>query len=404
MLEAGSGALAGVRVLDFTRVLAGPFCTMLLGDLGADVIKIENPNGGDESRQWGPPWIGTGDLRLSAYYASVNRNKRSLTLNLRMAAGRELARALAAQSHVVVENFKAGVMAEFGLSYDELRALNPALVLCSITGFGQYGPYHERPGYDYVVQAMSGLMSITGPADGEPCKVGVAVSDVFTGLFAHSAILAALRHAERTGEGQHIDIALLDSQIAALVNVASSYLVSGSTPQRMGNQHPNIVPYQVFSAADQDFILAVGNDRQFAQLCALIGQPALAQDARFATNPARVKYRTELAGLLQAAFRERGASEWVEALVALGIPAGPINTIADILNDPHTAARGLLHQLTLPGGEALRLVGPAAQLSATPAQVRLPPPALGQHTETLLSERLGLDADQIAVYRASGVI
>ncbi|MBL8165776.1 MAG: CoA transferase [Anaerolineae bacterium] len=401
---AGGGALAGVRVLDFTRVLAGPFCTMLLGDMGADVIKIENPNGGDESREWGPPWIGEGDLRLSAYYASVNRNKRSLTLNLKKAEGRELARALAAQSHVVVENFKAGGMAEFGLGYDELRALNPALVLCSITGFGQYGPYRERPGYDYVVQAMSGLMSITGPVNGEPYKVGVAVSDVFTGLFAHSAILAALRHAERTGEGQHIDIALLDSQIAALVNVASNYLLSGRNPQRMGNEHPNIVPYQAFSAADQDFILAVGNDRQFRQLCELIGQPALAQDIRFATNPSRVKYRTELAGLLQAQFRERRANEWVEALLAMGIPAGPINTIADILNDPHTEARGLLHQVTLPGGEALRLVGPAAQLSGTPAQVRLPPPALGQHTEALLNELLGLDATQIAACRANNVI
>jgi crotonobetainyl-CoA:carnitine CoA-transferase CaiB-like acyl-CoA transferase len=393
-----------VRVLDFTRVLAGPFCTMLLGDLGADVIKIENPAGGDESREWGPPWIGAGDLRLSAYYASVNRNKRALTLNLKTAEGRELARALAAQSHVVVENFKAGGMADFGLGYDELRALNPALVLCSITGFGQYGPYREHPGYDYVVQAMSGLMSITGPADGEPHKVGVAVSDVFTGLFAHSAILAALRHAERTGEGQHIDIALLDSQIAALVNVASNYLLSGRNPPRMGNEHPNIVPYQAFSAADQDFILAVGNDRQFRQLCDLIGQPALAQDARFATNPARVKYRTELAGLLQEQFRERRANEWVEALLAMGIPAGPINTIADILNDPHTEARGLLHHVALPGGESLPLVGPPAQLSGTPAQVRLPPPALGQHTEALLSELLGLSADQIAAYRERGVI
>ena len=257
MVDLLAGALAGVRVLDFTRVLAGPFCAMLLGDLGAEVIKVENPNGGDDTRQWGPPYFGEGESALSAYFVSVNRSKRSLTLNLKTEQGRAIARQLVADSHILIENFKVGGMAEYGLGYDDLKTLHPALVYCSITGYGQDGPYRDRPGYDYAIQAMSGLMSITGPADGEPHKVGVAVSDVFTGLFALTSILAALRHSERTGQGQHIDIALLDSQIAALVNVASNYLVSGQTPPRLGNAHPNIVPYQTFRAADRDFVLNV---------------------------------------------------------------------------------------------------------------------------------------------------
>lgn len=397
-------ALAGVRVLDFTRVLAGPFCTMLLGDLGAEIIKIEQPIGGDETRQWGPPWFGEGDERLSAYYASVNRNKRSLTLNLKTETGRDLARQLASKSQIVVENFKVGGMAEFGLSYPDLKALNPALVYCSITGFGQTGPYRDRPGYDYVVQAMSGLMSITGPADGEPHKVGVAVSDVFTGLFALSSILAALRHAENTGQGQYIDIALLDSQIAALVNVASNYLVSGLTPPRLGNEHPNIVPYQTFSASDQDFVLAVGNDRQFRLLCDLLGQPALAKDERFVTNPQRSKYRAELVGLLQSYFRKRTASEWVEGLLAAGIPAGPINNVAQILNDPQVLARGLVQEVLLADGSKLPLVGAPMQFSETPTEIRLPPPQLGEHTNEILRTVLGLDSEVVAELRAGGAI
>ncbi len=399
------GTLGGVRVLDFSRVLAGPFCTMVLGDLGADVIKVEHPARGDDTRAWGPPWLGEGeDDAPSAYFLSVNRNKRSVTLDLKTPGGRDLARRLAAESHVVVENFKAGQMASFGLGYDDLRAINPALVYCSITGFGQTGPYRDRPGYDYVIQAMSGLMSITGPEDGPPYKVGVAISDVFAGLFAATSILAAVRHSERTGQGQVIDVSLLDSQIAALVNVASNFLVSGQTPPRYGNQHPNIVPYQTFSAADGEFVVAVGNDGQFARLCALIDRPDLRDDPRCATNPARVENRAWLIPLLQVIFARRPATEWVDRLLAAGIPAGPINTIPAALSDPHVAARGLVHESPTPAGDLLRMVGPPVRMAPDPAQVRTPPPRLGEHTDEVLRDVLGLDADAVAAYRAEGCI
>ncbi|MCC6803729.1 MAG: CoA transferase, partial [Anaerolineae bacterium] len=344
-----NSALSDVRVLDFTRVLAGPFCTMMLADMGADVIKVESRDG-DETRQWGPPFDAQG---RSAYYLSVNRNKRSLTLDLKSAAGRQIAQRLAVQSQIVVENFKPGGMAAFGLGYDDLRAQNPALVYASISGFGQTGLYRERPGYDFVIQAMSGLMSITGARDGEPSKVGVAIADVIAGLFASASILAALRHAERTGEGQRLDIALLDTQIAALVNVASNALVSGETPGRYGNAHPSIVPYETFRAADGEFALAVGNDRQFAQLCQLIAQPGWASDERFSTNPARVRNRAALIPLLNAVFASRPAAEWVAGALALGIPAGSLNTVSQILDDSHVQARGLIRDL-----DGLRLVGP----------------------------------------------
>ncbi len=388
-------ALAGVRVLDFTRVLAGPFCTMMLADMGADVIKVESPDG-DETRQWGPPFDARG---RSAYYLSVNRNKRSLTLNLKAPSGQQIARELAKESQIVVENFKPGGAAAFGLGYDDLRALNPALVYASISGFGQTGPYSERPGYDFVVQAMSGLMSITGARDGEPAKVGVAIADVIAGLFAATSLLGALRHAERTGAGQRLDIALLDSQIAALVNVASGALVSGKTPARYGNAHPSIVPYQTFRAADAEFALAVGNDRQFAQLCQLIGQPEWAADPRFATNPARVQHRERLVELLGAVFLTRPAAEWVERALARGIPAGTLNSVSQILDDPHIQARGLIHEL-----EGLRLVGPPVGFSQTPPTVRTPPPDLGEHTAAILRERLGMSDAEIARFRADGVI
>lgn len=395
MTEIPESALSGVRVLDFTRVLAGPFCTMILADMGADVIKVESLDG-DETRQWGPPFDARG---RSAYYLSVNRNKRSLTLNLKSPRGREIARYLAAQSHIVVENFKPGGMAAFGLGYDDLRALNPSLVYASITGFGQTGPYSERPGYDFVVQAMSGLMSITGEKEGEPSKVGVAIADVIAGLFAATSLLAALRHAERTGQGQRLDISLLDSQIAALVNIASSALVSGATPARYGNAHPSIVPYQSFHAADMEFALGVGNDRQFAQLCQLIEHPEWATDERFATNPARVANRELLVDLLGAVFVTRPAAEWVDAVLARGIPAGPLNTVSQILADPHIQARGLIHEIDL-----LRLVGPPVGFSQTPPTVRTPPPDLGEHTDAILHERLGLSEGEIDMYRNSGII
>jgi len=398
------GALAGIRVLDFTRILAGPLCTMILGDLGADVIKIENPVRGDDTRQWGPPWAGAGDDAESAYFLSVNRNKRSLTLNLKTEEGRELARQLAAQSHIIIENFKIDQMTGFGLGYADLHPINPALVYCSITGYGQSGPYRDRPGYDYVVQAMSGLMSITGPGDRSPSKVGVAISDVITGLYSAAAIQAALRHSERTGQGQFIDMALLDAQIAALVNITSNYLVSGKTPPRLGNQHPNIVPYQVFQASDSDFVLAVGNDRQFGLLCGLIDRHDLRDHPDYATNPARVENRDALIAILQEIFCERTGNEWVDDLLAQGIPAGPINDVATILNDPHIAARGLVREMTLASGEGLRFVGPPMQLSETPALVRRPPPALGQHTGEVLREFLNLDSTTIAAYQETGVV
>ncbi len=388
-------ALDGVRVLDFTRVLAGPFCTMLLADLGADVIKIEDPRFGDETRHWGPPWDEHG---RSTYYLSVNRNKRAITLNLKSPEGQRIARELAKSSHILVENFKPGGMAAFSLGFDDLRAINPALVYGSITGFGQTGPYRDRPGYDFVVQAMSGIMSITGDVDGEPHKVGVAISDITAGLFAVSALLAALRHAERTGEGQHVDIALLDTQIAALVNVASGALISGQTPKRYGNAHPSIVPYQSFNAADQPFALAVGNDRQFAALCRVIDHPEWAADPRFATNPARVQHRAQLVDLLETAFSRRRAAEWVEQLLNAGIPAGSLNTVSQILDDPHIAARGLVHRI-----DGTPMVGNPVQYSATPPDVRTAPPELGEHTADVLRE-IGYDDANIRDLRANGVI
>ncbi len=397
------GLLAGLRVLDFSRVLAGPLCTMILADLGADVIKVERPRLGDDTRQWGPPWFGEGEDRLSAYFLSVNRNKRSLTLNLKHPRGREIARELAVRADVLVENFRRGQMAAFGLGYEALRARNPALVYASITGFGQSGPYRDRPGYDYVVQAMSGLMAITGPPQGSPYKVGMAISDVIAGLFAATSILAAVRSAERSGRGEYIDVALLDTSVAALVNIISNVLISGQAPRRYGNQHPNIVPYQTFEAADGAFVLAVGNDGQFARLCALLERPEWARDPRFATNPARVQHREVLVALLSPIFRARTVADWVEALLAAGIPAGPIHDLPDVLADPHIAARGLLHELPL-GDDILRLVGPPVQFAEQPARVRTPPPRLGEHTEAVLGELLGMDAAQIAALRAEGVL
>ncbi len=388
-------ALSGVRILDFTRVLAGPFCTMLLADMGADVIKVES-RAGDDTRQWGPPFDARG---RSAYYLCVNRNKRSLVLDLKSAAGQDIARRLAANSHIVVENFKPDGMAAFGLGYNDLRALNPALVYASITGFGQTGPYRDRPGYDFVTQAISGLMSITGDVDGEPTKVGVAISDVIAGLFASSSILAALRHAEATGEGQHLDVALLDTTLAALVNVASAALVSGETPARYGNAHASIVPYQSFRAADGEFALAVGNDRQFAALCSLINQPKLASDDRFATNPARVAHRQELVIRLNAAFTTRPTNFWIAGALERGIPAGAVNTVTQALDDPQVRARGLIQEI-----DGVPMVGSPIGFSATPPQIRLPPPDLGEHTDAILRERLEMTDAEIAALRASSII
>ncbi|PJF21860.1 MAG: CoA transferase [Phototrophicales bacterium] len=375
-------ALSGIRVLDFSRVLAGPLCSMILGDLGADVIKVENPKTGDETRAWGPPWAGD----QSAYYLSVNRNKRSITLDLKSESDQKIAKALTKTSHIIIENFKPGQMQTFNLSYETLHAINPSLVICSITGFGQTGLYSNRPGYDFVIQAMSGLMSITGNPNDEPHKVGVAVSDVFTALYACNAILAALRHAERTGEGQHIDMALLDSQIAALVNIGSNFLISGKNPPRYGNQHQNIVPYQVFHAADGAFVLAVGNDRQFEALCNLINRPDLYADSRYSTNPARVINRDSLIETLSNIFKRRSVNDWVDELLRLNIPVGHINTIEEALTDEHIKARGMIESVTLSNGETVPLIHSPLHLSATPPSIRYPPPLLGEHTNEIIQE------------------
>lgn len=398
--------LKGVRVVELARILAGPWAGQMLADLGADVVKVENPEGGDDTRKWGPPFVtgADGENLSAAYYHSCNRGKRSVAIDFSTPEGAETVRKLAAGADVLIENFKLGGLKKYGLDYESLKAVNPKLVYCSITGFGQTGPYRDRPGYDYVIQAMSGLMSITGPEDGPPYKVGVAISDVFAGLFAATSILAAVRHSERTGQGQYLDVSLLDSQIAALVNVASNFLVSGQTPPRYGNQHPNIVPYQTFSAADGEFVVAVGNDGQFARLCALIDRPDLRDDPRCVTNPARVENRDWLIPLLQAIFARRPAAEWVDRLLAAGIPAGPINTIPAALSDPHVAARGLVHESPTPAGDLLRMVGPPVRMAPDPAQVRTPPPRLGEHTDEVLRDVLGLDADAVAAYRAEGCI
>lgn len=394
--------LSGLRLLDFSRVLAGPFATMLLADLGADVLKIESLQG-DDTRQWGPPWLGAGDDRQSAYFLSVNRNKRSLALNLKAPEGQAIARQLAAESHLLIENFKPGGMDGFGLGYASLQADNPALVYASLTGYGQTGPYADRPGYDFVIQGQSGLMSITGPEEGEPYKLGVAISDVIAGLFAAVSMLGALRHAEASGQGQHLDISLFDTSIAALVNIVSGALVSGQPPARYGNAHPSIVPYQPFTASDRAFTVAVGNDRQFAALCQIIGHPEWASDPRFASNPDRVEHRTALIALLDPLFRQRAAEDWVNDLLAAGIPSGPINDLPAVLNDPQVAARGLIHEADMLG-ETLRLIGPAVGFSATPPAVYAPPPALGQHTDEVLQERLGMSEAEISRLRDNGVI
>ncbi len=395
-----TAALAGIRVLDLSRVLAGPFCTMLLADYGAEVIKVEAPGRGDDTRHWGPPWAG-GE---SAYFLAVNRNKRSLTLNLKHEEGRRILRELVARSDVLIENFKVGTTRRLGLDYESLRPLNPGLIYCSITGYGQTGPYRDRPGYDFVIQAEGGIMSITGPAEGEPHKVGVAIVDITAGLFAATAILAALHHRERTGEGQYIDVALLDAQVAWLANVAQNYLVSGETPRRYGNAHPNIVPYEVFPTADGYIAVGIGNDRQYRRFCQVAGRMDLWEDERFQTNPGRVEHREELVPRLQALFRTRPTAAWLELLHEAKIPAGPINDVAQVLNDPHVLARGMVQTVDHPTAGTIRLVGPVAKLSATPAAIRRPPPLLGQHTEEILTGLLGYDEEAITHLRAEGVI
>jgi formyl-CoA transferase len=393
-------ALADIRIVDLSRVLAGPCCTMLLADLGADVIKIEHPVGGDDTRQWGPPWLNG----QSAYYLSVNRNKRSMTLNLKHPRGQALARQLISTADVLVENFKVGAMEQYGLDYATVSRENPRLVYCSITGYGQTGPDRDRAGYDFIIQAEGGVMSITGPSEGPPYKVGVAIVDITAGLYASQAILAALHYRERTGRGQYIDVALLDAQVAWLANVAQNYLVSGEPPRRFGNAHPNIVPYETFETADGYLALGVGNDRQYQRLCELAGRPDLWADVRFQTNPGRVTHRAELIPLWQVVFRTRPTPDWIEALNAAGIPVGPINTVPAVFRHPQVIARGMAQTIEHPQVGTIPQLGPVAKLSETPASIVLPPPTLGEHTHAILREELHCSDEEITRLQQEGVI
>jgi len=416
-------SLDGIRILDLSRVLAGPWCTQTLADLGADVIKIERPGAGDDTRSWGPPFLKDAegkDTPEAAYYLGTNRNKRSLTCDISKPKGQALIRELVMHCDVFIENFKVGDMARYGLDYKSLKALNPRLVYCSVTGFGQTGPYSDRAGYDYAVQGIGGLMSVTGERDdlgGGPQKVGVAVADLFTGMYATVGILAALRHAEKTGQGQYVDMALLDTQVAMLANLGANYLVSGKTPGRAGNAHQNIVPYQVFevkpspealaaqgAAARDHLILAVGNDGQYAKFCDVAGHPELAADARFAKNTDRVKNRQVLVPLLEKIMLTRTKADWLSALESAKVPCGAINNLSEVFADPQVAAREMVSTWQHPHQKDLKLVASPLKLSETPVRQEHVPPLLGQHTATLLKEVLGYDDAQISALKNQDII
>ncbi|ARS51104.1 CoA-transferase [Ectopseudomonas mendocina] len=405
------GALSHIRVLDLSRVLAGPWCGQILGDLGAEVIKVERPGSGDDTRHWGPPYIKDAegnDSREAAYFQSANRNKQSLTLDFTQPEGQRLVRELVAQCDVLLENFKVGGLAAYGLDYESLKAINPRLIYCSITGFGQTGPYAKRAGYDFMIQGLGGLMSLTGRPEGEegagPMKVGVALTDILTGLYATVGVLAALNQREQSGIGQHIDVALLDVQVACLANQAMNYLATGVSPRRLGNAHPNIVPYQDFPSADGNFILAVGNDGQFRKFCEVAGLPALTDDPRFSTNKARVAHRAELIPLLRQATVFKTTTQWIELLEKAGVPCGPINDLQQVFADPQVQARGLRIDLPNAMGSTTPQVASPLRLSATPVAYRSAPPLLGQHTEALLQRLLGMSETQVAELREAGVI
>jgi len=398
-----SGPLKGVHVFDLTRVLAGPICVQMLADLGADVIKVEKPGSGDDTRGFAPPYLpGT---RESAYFAGANRNKRSVTLDIATPEGQAIALKLIAQSDILVENFKVGALAKFGLGYAELRERHPGLIYCSITGFGQTGPYAHRPGYDGLIQAMGGVMSLTGEPDGPPQKVGIPLADLFAGLYGCIGILAALRHRDATGRGQQIDIGMLDTHAAWLANQGMNYLATGENPPRLGNEHPNIVPYQVFATADGHVVLSVANDATFKRFCESFGLAHLLADARFATNAARVENRRVVTDTLAPVMQARTTAEWVEQLEALNIGGGPINSLREVFADPQLNARGVVvhmdHAATKAGVD---VIANPVRLSETPPDYRLPPPLLGQHTEEVLSQRLGLEAADLAGLRARGII
>jgi formyl-CoA transferase len=399
--------LEGLRVLDLTRALAGPYCTMMLGDLGADIIKVERPGRGDESRGWGPPFVGEpygpypGE---SAYFIAANRNKRSITVNLKSPEGQVIVRRLAAESDAFVENFRTGVLDRMGLGYEDLSALNPGLVYCSISGYGRTGPQADRPGYDFVIQAEGGFMGITGPEEGPPYRVGVPIIDICAGMFSSTAILAALRARDATGQGQYIDLSLLNTQVALLANVASNYLVGQKPPSRLGNSHPNITPYEAFRARDRWFALAAANERQWALLCDVLDRPDLRDDPRFADNSTRVANRSALREILDDAFHARDADQWLAEFRRAGLPCGPINTIPEVFAHPQAEARELAVAAEHPTAGPVRFPGFPYILSATPAEVRLPPPMLGQHTGQVLQEVLGYSPEQVAGLRDSAVI
>ena len=406
-----AGALSHLRVLDLSRVLAGPWCGQVLADLGADVIKIERPGAGDDTRTWGPPWMKDADgenTREAAYFMCANRGKRSVTVDIAKPDGQEIVRRLALQSDILLENYKVGGLAQYGLDYATLSALHPRLIYCSVTGFGQTGPYAPRAGYDFIIQGIGGLMSITGERDdlpgGGPQKVGVAVSDLMTGMYATVSVLAAVAEREKSGLGQHIDMALLDTQVAMTANMSMNFLASGKPPGRAGNAHPNIVPYQTFATADGHIILAVGNDNQFTKLCAVASRPELATDARFATNPARVKHRDVLIPLLEQAFATKPMAFWSEQLEAVGVPCGPINNLQQVYDDPQVRSRGMRIELPHPTAGSVPLVGSPIKLSRTPVEYRSAPPTLGEHTEEVLMALLGYSAERVAALKAGGVV
>jgi crotonobetainyl-CoA:carnitine CoA-transferase CaiB-like acyl-CoA transferase len=401
------GPLAGLKILDMSRILAGPSATQILGDLGADVVKVERPGVGDDTRKWGPPFLkdGTGaETSESSYYLSANRNKRSIAVDFTKPEGQRLVRSLAAKADVLVENYKAGTLARYGLDYGSLRAVTPGLIYCSITGFGLTGPYAHRAGYDYLIQAMGGIMSLTGETEGEPMKVGVAVADLMAGVYATVGILAALHHRDRTGQGQHIDLSLFDTQIAWLSNAGQYYLTSGEPTPRHGNGHPTIVPYQTFRAADDWLILAVGNDGQFARFCEFAGRPDLAADPRFATNTERVRHREVLVPIVAGLIAERPRAHWLDGLEPLGVPCGPINRIDQVFADPQALARAMKVSMPHPlAPEPIDLIGSPLKLSETPVSYRRHPPLNGEHTEEVLGEWLGYGAGEIAALKDAGV-
>src|SRR5947208_6621930 len=406
-----AGPLSHIRVLDLSRVLAGPWAGQNLADLGAEVIKIERPGSGDDSRAFGPPWVKDKegrDTKDSAYYTSANRGKKAITVDISKPEGQKLVRELARISDVLIENYKFGDLARYRLAYEDLRKVNPRLIYCSVTGFGQTGPYRERPGYDFMIQGMGGMMSVTGEPDdapgGGPQRAGVPIADIITGMYASIAICAALAHRERSGKGQHLDLALLDSQIALLAYQNTNYFATGVPPKRIGNLHPNIVPYQPFRAADGDVILACGNDNLYRKFCEAAGCPELASDARFAANGKRVENRAELTRLLGAVFRKRTKGEWLELLEAAGVPNGPINDVAQVFDEPQVKARGVRSELAHSSGAKLPLVASPMRFSATPLEYRLAPPLLGEHTEEVLRGLLGKSDAEIARLRADKVI